>query len=364
MTGIAWGASEYLWSETALLLQQRGHIIGVNYQWQRRCPQRLAELQARGGKFFWRHGLVDQVQQKFTNTLPWEQRHRQWLRRFAPDFCLISAGSHTDNMSIGGVAHRLGIPFATLVHCANTSHWITEDTLEQHRQAYLNAQRCYFVSQENRDILEIHLAAKLPQAQVVDNPLQVTLTEPLPWPSSKVWQLACVARLGCWQKGQDLILDVLKQAKWRDRPLQVTFWGADQGNQSQLEDLVQLYGLQSQVKFGGFAQPETIWRQSHALLLPSRYEGMPMVTAEAMRCGRIAIVTACGRNPDWVDEGETGFLATAPTVDSLDQALERAWACRQRWPQMGHFAAQRIRDRYSPAPIPAFADALEALTQS
>lgn len=359
MTGIPWGASEYLWSQAAQMLQQRGHTIGINFQRQWRCPQPLADLRSHGGNLFWRYGPIDQVRNKLTGELPWEKRHRQWLQQFSPDFFLISAGSHTDDVSIGSVACQMGIPFATLVHCASTRDWIEGEALERYRQTYLHARQCYFVSQENCDILEIHLAAALPQAKVVENPLKVNLAEPLPWPeSSPPWRLACVARLGCWQKGQDLILEVLKQPQWRDRPIEVTFWGQDHGNQRQLEDLVQMYGLQSQFRFGGFASPLEIWRQSHALLLPSRYEGMPMVTAEAMMCGRIAIVTACGRNPEWVDEGATGFLAI-PTVVSLSEALERAWSRRHDWQSMGVLAAQRIRDRYSSDPVTAFADRLE-----
>lgn len=359
MTGIPWGASEYLWSLAALALQQRGHTIGINYQWQWRCPERLAELRSRGAQLFWRYGPTDQVRRKLTETLPWEKRHRQWLQGFAPDLILISAGSHVDDVSIGRVAHSLGIPFATLVHSADTRSWIEGDALAHYRQTYLNAQRCYFVSHENARILETHLAAPLPQSHVVDNPLKINIADPLPWPvSCQPWRLACVARLGCWQKGQDLILEVLKHPQWRDRPIEVTFWGQDHGNQRQLEDLVRLYGLQTQVKFGGFTSPLEIWRQSHALLLPSRYEGMPMVTAEAMRCGRIAIVTACGRNPEWVDDGETGFLAM-PTVDSLAAAWERAWERRTDWQGMGLLAAQRIRERYGADPVTSFANELE-----
>lgn len=253
------------------------------------------------------------------------------------------------------------LKFATLVHSADTRSWIEGDALTHYRQTYLNAQRCYFVSQENAKILETHLAAPLPQSAVVDNPLKINLAEPLPWPSaSQPWHLACVARLGCWQKGQDLILEVLKQPQWRDRSVEVTFWGQDHGNQQQLEDLVQLYGLQEQVRFGGFASPIEIWRQSHALLLPSRYEGMPMVTAEAMMCGRIAIVTACGRNPEWVDDGETGFLAI-PTVASLASTLEQAWERRNDWQRMGEIAAKRIRNRYSREPVIDFAKQIENL---
>ena len=36
-----------------------------------------------------------------------------------------------------------------------------------------------------------------------------------------------------------------------------------------------------------------------------------------------------------IDEGRTGFLAAAPTVELLDAALEAAWQRRERWEEMG-----------------------------
>ncbi|NEQ34057.1 MAG: glycosyltransferase family 4 protein, partial [Leptolyngbya sp. SIO4C5] len=276
---------------------------------------------------------------------------------------LISVSYHTEDVSIAKACLRHNIPFAILLHCASPIDWITHFQLQTYRSAYLEAQRCFFVSAENQAIMETLLAAKLPQAKIVDNPLKVNQATILPWPQpDPVWRLACVGRIHFRSKGQDLILQVLQQAQWRDRPVEVIFWGRDQGNQQQLEELARLYGIQAKICFGGFANsPAEIWRQSHALLLPSRFEGMPMVTAEAMLCGRIAIVTACGRNPEWVDEGETGFLAAAPTVACLGEVLEKAWQRRHDWQEMGALAAERLQQRYSHHPVQEFVAALEKM---
>lgn len=366
--GLPWGASEYLWSETALALQQQGHTIGVNYQWFPEPPQRLAEIQAHGGSLFWRNRPGPEpirLARRFTDkVLQFGQRyHDLWLRQFAPDFVLISISYHTEDVSIANACLRYGIPFATLLHCASTYDWITIHHLETYRNAYTQANRSFFVSAANHAIMERLLAAKIPQAQTVHNPLKVTAASPLPWSEpDPVWQLACVGRIHFRSKGQDLILQVLRREQWRDRPLKVVFWGKDQGNQRQLEDLADWYGIRDKIQFGGYVHsPAEIWAQSHGLLLPSRFEGMPMVTAEAMLCGRIAIVTACGRNPEWVDEGETGFLAAAPTVDDLDAALERAWQHRKDWQAMGTLAAERLQQRYSDDPIAEFITELDKL---
>lgn len=361
--GLPWGASEKLWSEAALLMQERGHCVQVNYKYRSPPPQRLVEIQERGGRLFWREPPADGLMGKLA-AVPRKAlqvaklQHERWLMSSAPDLVLISVSYHTDDVSIASTCLRYRIPFAILLHCASRSDWITSHTLKTQRQAYLGANRCFFVSAENHRIMETLLAAKIEGAQVVDNPLTVTSAADLPWLDGR-WRLACVGRLHFRSKGQDLILNVLRQSRWRDRPLEVVFWGEDQGNKRQIEDLSRLYGLQEQIVFGGYASPKEIWAQSHALLLPSRYEGMPMVTAEAMMCGRIAIVTACGRNPEWVDDGETGFLAAAPTIECLDEAMERAWERRHDWQNMGQLAAVRIRERYSRRPVEDFANRLE-----
>ncbi|MEM8505229.1 MAG: glycosyltransferase, partial [Cyanobacteria bacterium P01_D01_bin.1] len=270
-------------------------------------------------------------------------------------------------VSIANACLRYGIPFATLLHCASTYDWITIHNLETYRNAYTRSDCSFFVSEANHIIMERLLAAKILQAQTVHNPLKgpldVETASPLPWSEpDPVWQLACVGRIHFRSKGQDLILQVLRQTQWRDRPIKIVFWGKDQGNQRQLEDLADWYGIRDKIQFGGYVQsPTDIWAQSHGLLLPSRFEGMPMVTAEAMLCGRIAIVTACGRNSEWVDDGETGFLAAAPTVDDLDTAMERAWQRRQGWQAMGALAAERLQQRYSGDPVGEFVTELDKL---
>ena len=171
-----------------------------------------------------------------------------------------------------------------------------------------------------------------------------------------------VGRFHFQSKGQDLIVDAMKQAKWVDRPIQITFYGHDQGQLQQLKDLIALHGLEDKLKLGGFVdRVEEIWENNHGLLLPSRYEGAPLVVIEAMLCGRMVVATNIGRNEELIDEGETGFIAEGPTVRLVDDALERAWNARNDWKQMGELAGKRIRERYPEDPIAEFANRLLAL---
>jgi glycosyltransferase involved in cell wall biosynthesis len=147
--------------------------------------------------------------------------------------------------------------------------------------------------------------------------------------------------------------------------LKIVFYGHDQGNKKQLLELIKMHGLEDQLVFEGFSNNvEDIWRDNHALLLPSRYEGAPLVVIEAMLCNRIAITTDIGRNRELMDDNDSGFVAAGATIDLLDDALERAWEKRDQWKEMGQLAGKHIRQRYPEDPIREFADKIKGLVGS
>ena len=218
--------------------------------------------------------------------------------------------------------------------------WPTDSARPMIRSAYERARLAVFVSEHNRRLTEEHLDAPLHRTVVLPNPVRVTGA--LPLPSSDELRLACVARLEVREKGQDMLLRALAAAKWRDRPLTVTFYG-DGPQREAMADLAAALGVRG-VRFAGFADDiEAVWRDHHGLVLPSRSEGLPLALLEAMACGRPAIVTDVGGCAELVEDGRSGFVAAAPTPAALDAALERAWAARDRWSALAGAAADRVR---------------------
>jgi glycosyltransferase involved in cell wall biosynthesis len=156
------------------------------------------------------------------------------------------------------------------------------------------------------------------------------------------------------------LFDVLGQPKWRTRPLQVTLFGGG-GNYRGLVALSQMLDLTT-VGFGGFVSDvRSIWATHHALVLPSRHEGLPLSLVEAMLCGRPAIVTDVAGNTELVEDNVTGFVAAAPTPSLFDDALERAWDRRSEWPVIGAAAARSVRQVIPADPAATFADDLMTL---
>jgi glycosyltransferase involved in cell wall biosynthesis len=113
------------------------------------------------------------------------------------------------------------------------------------------------------------------------------------------------------------------------------------------------------VRFAGHVNDGPgIWQTHQALVRPSRQEGLPLALVEAMLCGRPAIATDVGGIAELLVDGETGFLAAAPTVGALDAALERAWSARTDWPRLGAQAARRARATVPADPAAHFAEEL------
>ena len=359
-----WGGSEELWSRAAAALLEQGHYVSVNYN---RCKQPvspLERLRALGSDLYWRSGSRDarqfhKVLSKFHIA---QNPSLKWLKRCRPDFLLVSAGHHLDDLSISRSCLSLGIPYGLLVQAASPHQWVEPHRFDAHRAAFAGATRCFFVSQQNREVLESNLALDLSDSEIVDNSFQVSTDARPAWPASeKTWKLACVARLCFQAKSQDLLLRVIRQPKWRSRPLQITLFGDDGGSQRQAQELISLHGQQRQIVLGGFSNDiEQVWREHHALVLPSRFEGNSLAMIEAMLCGRMPIVTDVGRVSELVDDNRSGFIAPAATAELIDDGLERAWQRRHEWQQMGAIAAADIRHRHSLRPADDFAEAILA----
>jgi glycosyltransferase involved in cell wall biosynthesis len=122
--------------------------------------------------------------------------------------------------------------------------------------------------------------------------------------------------------------------------VKVNFYGAGPFEEG-LRGLVERLQLQN-VRFRGHVSDvQGIWQENHILVLPSRFEGLPLALVEAMLCARPAVVTDVGGNAELCVDGETGFVTAAPAVSLLEHTLEHAWKHRHEWQSMGTAARAR-----------------------
>ena len=182
------------------------------------------------------------------------------------------------------------------------------------------------------------------------------------WPevAEGAYHLACVARLETTIKGFDVLFDVLRQPKWKARPLFLNIYGHGP-NEGSIRRLKEMYGLDKVTLAGVTSNVEEIWRRNHGLILTSRWEGLPAVVLEAMLCGRMCVVTDVGGNAELLTDDVTGFVAPAPKTELVDAALERAWQRRDEWREMGRKAARQIREELPSDPVGVFREEILSL---
>lgn len=359
MTGPGWGGSEELWTRTAIELLRRGHKVSA---WRRQWPEeepRVKELVSAGCLRGRDEGVgyVSRYANQMFRRRSATQR-ASWLKKIAADLVVLAQAGFRDAMETAAECRQLGLRYCVISEAATEFAWIEDAKLEEFRAMQNHASASYFVSNANLNLVQRMCGNAIKQAKVIRNPFNVGYEANSPWPDDRITRLACVARLDPRAKGQDLLFQVLSQDKWRKRPLTVSLFG-DGIMSSGLKRLAQHLDLTS-VSFPGHVRDvESIWSQHHALVLPSRYEGLPLALVEAMLCGRPAIVTDIGGNAEVVEDGSTGFVAPAPTVDSLDDAMERAWSRREEWQTIGRRAAKRIRELVPPDPVAVLMNELE-----
>jgi glycosyltransferase involved in cell wall biosynthesis len=258
-----------------------------------------------------------------------------WLCRQKPDLVIVSQGGIDDGVVWLEFCHCAGLPSVSVVQANNEQWWPADNLRNEMSSGYRSARKVFCVSRHNLELLERQLGESLPNAGLVWNPVNVPTGQPPAWPNEDgVWKLACVARLDPAAKGQDLLFQALAQAKWRERPLEVNLFGEGQSEHG-LKKLASHLQIKNIHFRGHVPDVRQIWEDNHMLVLPSRYEGLPLALVEAMWCGRPVLVTNVGGNAEMCVDGQTGFVASAPAASLLEETLERAWNFRTAWQGMG-----------------------------
>lgn len=97
------------------------------------------------------------------------------------------------------------------------------------------------------------------------------------------------------------------------------------------------------------AQVRTLLRGAAALVVPSIYEGMPLVVLEAMEAGVPVVASAVSGIPEVVVDGETGWLVPPEDPEALARALEEVLADPEEARRRGEAGRRRVAERYRPA---------------
>jgi len=361
MAGVPWGGSELLWAQAAERALDRGHEVGiVLFDWSRGVPA-VERLARRGATLLARPrrrvpGFLERGARALVGPLR-SRREPEWVRdllRYSPAALCVSQGSLWEILFDEGalaLAGRIECPVTHLIQLTHDLIDLAPAAREAARRLYLRAAATLFVAESNLEMARRQLASPLPGARVVRNPVNLGTLEQVPCKAPvDPAVLACVARLAVRHKGQDLLLECLSGAQWRERAWELRLYG-EGPDAAYLEQLARHFGVAERVRLMGHrAEVESIWRECDLLVMPSRMEGTPLALVEAMVCGRPAVVTDVGGMAEWIEEPGCGFVAEGVSVRSFGAALERAWAARASWADLGGAARARALRLVDPDP--------------
>ncbi|GAB3701855.1 glycosyltransferase family 4 protein [Halorubrum pallidum] len=145
------------------------------------------------------------------------------------------------------------------------------------------------------------------------------------------------------RKGLDTLIEGVAAA---DADVEVTVVGrpVEESHVLDVRRLVDRRGLADRIRFAGRLSDDDLaatLRESHALAVPSRYEGFGIVYLEGMAFGLPAIASRAGGARDAVTDGETGVLVDPDDPSAVAEALETLATDPDRLAAMSRAARRR-----------------------
>jgi len=116
----------------------------------------------------------------------------------------------------------------------------------------------------------------------------------------------------------------------------------------ELERLTATLGLRENVHFVGYQSNMIDWLAlADVTVLPSFYEGLPLVAIESLAAGRPMVATDVDGTPEVVIDGRTGLMVPPGDSDRLAQALVRLLQDRALRQAMGRAGRSWVLEHFS-----------------
>lgn len=146
-------------------------------------------------------------------------------------------------------------------------------------------------------------------------------------PSEKPFNCTKLAMIANFEygKGHDIALKALKILVEKDKDYHLTFIGNENNGTSVAEDMKKLaidLKINKNINFLGFVEKinEAI-KDIDIVILPSYSEGTPNCLLEAMSAKKIVVASAVGGVPEFITDGQNGFLHENKDYETLARKI-------------------------------------------
>lgn len=346
LNNASWGGCEVLWYKTAIHFKQKGIAVACFVTRWPIDPDHVVKLRSNGVEVFYyvdqEMKVLEKIQRKIHRIINKEKSVFKNLIKWNPDYVIFSQGHSYDlgYFTDASIYELINSKISYSIICQNNTDYSfvpPDGVLNKVATLYRKARQVWFVSNRNMESAILHLCENFSNFTVISNSLSISENQIgiLPYPETSTINFASVANLKCSHKGQNILIHVLSQSKWKERNWILNLYGKGE-DEIYLKRLTAFLSMEDRVFFKGHNDNiESVWKTNHMLILASFGEGLPLALQEAMLLGRPAIGTDVGGNGELIKEGETGFLAEGTTFQAIDMAFERAWASKEKWIEIG-----------------------------
>jgi glycosyltransferase involved in cell wall biosynthesis len=157
---------------------------------------------------------------------------------------------------------------------------------------------------------------------VMPNPCSFPISEEVERPREKT--VIAIGKLNRYHhKGFDNLIEIMSKVLPEKKDWHLKIVGDGENGLKYLKELVKNKGIEDQVEFAGFRKDvKSLLEKSSIFILPSRYEGLPMVLLEAMSQGTTCIAYDCITGPsEIIDNRQNGLLIANQDKQQMSEGL-------------------------------------------
>lgn len=161
--------------------------------------------------------------------------------------------------------------------------------------------------------------------------------------------------------------DVLRAVAKTDNQKCFLVFAGDGPLRTQLEAEAKVLGVANRVVFCGFVNQSrlpALYRAADLFVLPSEWDGCPLVVCEAMSCGcPVLLSDAIPGRFDLVKNGDTGFIYPCGDVNALASVLQDFLQDPDKLSRLSASASERVKAWSVPVYVEGLVDALRLVVR-
>ena len=156
-----------------------------------------------------------------------------------------------------------------------------------------------------------------------------------------------LSRIDLKQKALLELVEAVALLKHKGMHIFIDIFG-DGRDRTLLKENIQKWRVDQQVRLMGFTMnPERLMNKYSTLILPSKFEGLPLAILEAISAGLVVVASNVGGVPEIIEDGVTGYLIDGHSPERIAEAIKRVVAEKERLPEISRAAIKKVRENFN-----------------